>query len=103
MILFLNRRGFSTRILCFDCGHAEHCRHCDIALVYHASEQVLRCHYCDYRMAPPEACSSCGAPDAALMGIGTQRLEEEVRAELPDARLARLDRDTAQRRGYTAA
>ncbi len=98
-ILFLNRRGFSTKILCFACGHAERCKHCDIALVYHASEQRLRCHYCGYGIAPPERCGGCGAPETALLGLGTERLEEEVRRAFPEARIARLDRDTAARRG----
>ncbi|MCH2171519.1 primosomal protein N' [Myxococcota bacterium] len=101
-ILFLNRRGFSTQILCFDCGHAERCLHCDIALVYHSVEQSLRCHYCDYRIEPPENCTNCGAPDTALMGLGTQRLEEEIHSEFPDIRTARLDRDNARRRGFVS-
>jgi primosomal protein N' (replication factor Y) len=100
-LLLLNRRGFSTRIFCFECGHAERCKHCDISLVYHAAEHELRCHYCGYGIAPPEACTACGAPDTALLGIGTERLEEEVRAQFPKARTARLDRDTARRRGTT--
>jgi len=100
-ILFLNRRGFSTKILCFECGHAEHCKHCDIALVYHAGDACLRCHYCGFEIEPPAACTGCGAPDTALLGVGTERLEEEVRAELPTARVARLDRDVASRRGAT--
>jgi primosomal protein N' (replication factor Y) len=98
-LLLLNRRGFSTRIFCFDCGHAERCKHCDISLVYHAADQCLRCHYCDYRIPPPEVCSHCGAPDTALLGLGTQRVEEEVRALFPEARVLRLDRDSAARRG----
>ncbi len=98
-ILFLNRRGFSTRIFCFDCGHAERCKHCDISLVFHATEQELRCHYCDFTVPPPELCSGCGAGPTALLGIGTERLEEEVRTLFPEARIARLDRDTASRRG----
>jgi primosomal protein N' (replication factor Y) len=101
VILFLNRRGFSTTILCFDCGAAERCQNCDISLVYHASEQRLRCHYCDYAIPPPEHCSNCGAPDSALLGVGTERLEEEVRSLYPKARIARLDRDTAAKRGHT--
>jgi primosomal protein N' (replication factor Y) len=100
-ILFLNRRGFSTAILCFECGATERCVNCDIALVYHASEQHLRCHYCDFQIAPPNQCSKCGAPDAALLGVGTQRLEEEVRGQFPKARIARLDRDTAKKQGFT--
>jgi primosomal protein N' (replication factor Y) len=100
-LLLLNRRGFSTQVMCFDCGYAWRCECCDITLVYHASDRRLRCHYCDYNIAPPDRCGSCGATDTALLGIGTQRLEEEVRSHFPDARIARLDRDTAQRRGYT--
>jgi primosomal protein N' (replication factor Y) len=100
-ILLLNRRGFSTQVLCYACGAAERCRHCDIALVYHATPQRLRCHYCDFQIAPPERCSQCGAPDTALLGTGTERLEEELRIRLPQARIARLDRDTAKQRGYT--
>jgi len=100
-ILFLNRRGFATRILCFACGHAEHCAHCDIALVFHAGERALRCHYCGHRVPPPDHCSGCGAPESALLGIGTERLEEELHVRFPHARVARLDRDVAQRRGGT--
>jgi primosomal protein N' (replication factor Y) len=100
-ILFLNRRGFSTRILCFDCGHAERCSDCDVGLVYHASDGTLHCHYCEHRRPPPERCANCGAPDTALLGLGTERLEEEVRTLFGRARIARLDRDTAARRGAT--
>ena len=100
VILFLNRRGFSTRILCFECGHTERCRDCDIALVYHASDQLLRCHYCDYRIPPPPRCGGCGAAETALLGVGTQRVEEEARSAFPDARVVRLDLDTARRRGH---
>jgi primosomal protein N' (replication factor Y) len=100
-ILFLNRRGFSTRVFCFSCGHAETCRHCEVSLVFHAGAGKLRCHYCDYAIDPPDVCSGCGAPESALLGIGTERLEEEVRTRFPAARIARLDRDTAGRRGET--
>jgi primosomal protein N' (replication factor Y) len=102
-ILFLNRRGFSTQIICFECHHVERCKHCDIALTYHASDDRLRCHYCDFQTPPPEICPSCGAHETALLGVGTERLEEEVRSHFPDARIARLDRDTAARRGTTEA
>ena len=100
-ILFLNRRGFSTQIFCFDCGFAERCKNCDVALVYHSGEARLRCHYCDFAKPPPDTCGGCGMPDAALLGVGTERLEEELRERIPDARVARLDRDTASKRGYT--
>jgi primosomal protein N' (replication factor Y) len=99
-ILLLNRRGFSTRIFCFACGHAERCANCDVALVFHAQDGCLRCHYCDHRRAPPAVCAGCGAPDSALLGLGTERIEEELRRLLPSARIARLDRDTAARRGF---
>jgi primosomal protein N' (replication factor Y) len=100
-ILLLNRRGFSTQVLCFACGHFERCPNCDIALVYHAAGQELRCHYCDHRISPPETCNGCGSPDTALLGLGTQRLEEETRARFPEARIARLDSDTAKSRGFS--
>jgi primosomal protein N' (replication factor Y) len=100
-ILFLNRRGFSTQIYCFECGFAERCKDCDVALVYHAAEDRLRCHYCDHAAPPPTACGGCGAPETALLGLGTERVEEEVRILFPAARIARLDRDTAARRGHT--
>jgi len=100
-ILFLNRRGFSTRIFCFQCGHAERCDDCDVALVYHAADYQLRCHYCDLVRAVPESCSGCGDPETALLGVGTERLEEEVRSVFPRARTMRLDRDVASRRGHT--
>jgi primosomal protein N' (replication factor Y) len=100
-ILFLNRRGFSTQILCFDCNEVERCKHCDISLVYHTSFERLLCHYCDYRIPPPDVCSSCGSSETALLGVGTERLVEELRIQLPRARVARLDRDTSARRGAT--
>jgi primosomal protein N' (replication factor Y) len=102
-ILFLNRRGFSTQIICFECHHVERCKHCDIALTFHASDDRLRCHYCDFQTPPPEICPSCGARQTALLGVGTERLEEEVRSHFPDARIARLDRDTAATRGTAEA
>lgn len=100
-ILFLNRRGFSTRIFCFQCGHAERCDDCDVALVFHAADTVLRCHYCDAERPVPEVCRGCGDPETALLGVGTERLEEEVNAVFPRARTLRLDRDVAARRGHT--
>ncbi len=102
VMLFLNRRGFSTKIFCFQCGHAERCKHCDIALVYHAVERTLRCHYCDFSIAPPEQCTGCGAGDTALLGIGTERVVEDTRELFPNARIERLDRDVARKRGATS-
>jgi len=102
-LLFLNRRGFSTQIVCFACGRVERCPDCDIALVFHADGGLLRCHYCDHQAPPPERCAGCGSEESALLGVGTERVEEEVRARFPEARIARLDRDVASRRGATEA
>jgi primosomal protein N' (replication factor Y) len=101
-ILLLNRRGFSTQIACFECQHVVRCDHCDVSLTYHAAARLLRCHYCDAQRPPPDDCPACGSPAAGLLGIGTERLEEEVRSQLPSARVARLDRDVAARRGATS-
>ena len=98
-ILFLNRRGFSSQIACVDCQDVTRCKHCDISLTYHAAARVLRCHYCDHQVRPPEKCAACGSDRLALLGTGTERIEEDVRVAFPDARIARLDRDTASRRG----
>jgi primosomal protein N' (replication factor Y) len=98
-ILFLNRRGFSSQIACVDCQDVSRCKHCDISLTYHAAANSLRCHYCDYQVRPPVKCPACGSDQLSLLGTGTERVEEEVRAAFPEARIARLDRDTAQRRG----
>jgi primosomal protein N' (replication factor Y) len=108
-ILFLNRRGFATLVYCFACGFAVRCKHCDISLVYHSSsgprridrpeEGELHCHYCGYSVAPTPECPSCGSPEGALFGFGTERLQEEMQALYPEARIARLDRDTSGRKG----
>jgi primosomal protein N' (replication factor Y) len=108
-ILFVNRRGFASWVYCFSCGHAIHCKHCDIALVYHSTggplrtdrpeQGELRCHYCGYSEEPNERCPSCLSSEGGLLGFGTERVEEEVRVLFPDARVARLDRDTSKRKG----
>ena len=108
-ILLLNRRGFASRVFCFACGYAIECKHCDISLVYHASggtprpdqadQGDLRCHYCGYREDPRANCPNCGTPEGALLGFGTERLQEQVVAMFPHANVARLDRDTSARKG----
>jgi primosomal protein N' (replication factor Y) len=108
-ILFLNRRGFATLVYCFACGYAVRCKHCDIALVYHATgtpprrtlpeEGDLRCHYCGYRQDPPSTCPGCSSPEGVLLGFGTERVAEEVGTLFPHARVARFDRDTTSRKG----
>ena len=92
-ILFLNRRGLSTFVLCRDCGQARECPHCSVALVYHASLGRLQCHYCGSTEPLPRRCPACGSRYIKSFGVGTERIEQEVRALFPSARVIRLDRD----------
>lgn len=92
-ILFINRRGYSSSMLCTKCGHVEECTHCSIALTYHRADEMLRCHLCGDQKAAPARCPKCGAPDIRWKGLGTQRVEEAVRRVLPRARIERMDTD----------
>src|SRR2546430_9098554 len=89
-ILFLNRRGLATFVLCRDCGQARECPHCSVALVYHASLARLQCHYCGSTEPLPRRCPACGSRYIKSFGIGTERVEHEVRALFPSARVLRL-------------
>ncbi|PIR25162.1 MAG: primosomal protein N' [Deltaproteobacteria bacterium CG11_big_fil_rev_8_21_14_0_20_42_23] len=97
-ILFLNRRGFAHFILCEDCGHVYECPNCKISLTYHERKNHLLCHYCDYSISTPKTCASCKSENLTPVGAGTERLEGEIADLFPDARVARLDRDTLQKR-----
>ncbi len=97
-LLLLNRRGMATVVLCQDGGHQLQCPHCDIPLVYHQDKTLLICHRCDYRERPPRACPVCSGR-LTYFGAGTQRVESEVAATFPGARLLRWDQDTARLRG----
>lgn len=92
-ILFLNRRGLATFVLCRDCGAVRECPHCSVALVYHANLNRLQCHYCATTEAMPRRCPVCGSRYIKSFGIGTERVEQEVRSLFPSARVLRLDRD----------
>jgi primosomal protein N' (replication factor Y) (superfamily II helicase) len=92
-ILFLNRRGLATFVLCRDCGQARECPHCSVALVYHAALNRLQCHYCGSTEPLPRRCPACGSRYIKSFGIGTERIEQEVRTLFPGARVLRLDRD----------
>ncbi|ABK17125.1 replication restart helicase PriA [Syntrophobacter fumaroxidans] len=96
-LLFLNRRGFATCFLCGVCGAVLQCSSCSVSLTYHQREKILRCHYCGKEEAVPERCPACGHAGLFPLGFGTERVEEEVRRELPDARIVRIDRDTVSR------
>ena len=99
VILFLNRRGFSTFIQCTDCGNALSCPHCSVTLNYHADSLLLRCHYCDYRINAPDECPKCQSHSIGFKGTGTQRIEEELKELYPNARITRMDQDTTTRKG----
>ncbi len=100
-ILFLNRRGFSPFVQCRTCGDALRCDHCAVSLTYHRTDGSLRCHYCDHVRAMPEKCPSpdCGAATLVKRGLGTQRVEDELRERFPDARIARMDSDAVRAAG----
>ncbi len=93
-ILFLNRRGSATVVLCRGCGEPLRCPHCSVALVHHADRAGCVCHYCGHTRPLPAACPTCGSPRIKQLGMGTERLEQEVRLRWPAARLLRMDRDT---------
>jgi len=97
-ILFLNRRGYSSSLLCKKCGYVEECVHCSIALTYHRVDETMRCHLCGDQHAAPARCPQCGAPDIRWRGLGTQRVEEAVHRVLPRARVVRMDADTMNRK-----
>lgn len=98
-LLFVNRRGTAGSLLCRSCGKTQECPRCSIALAVHRGERLLRCHYCDFQMAIPRTCPACGQEALAELGIGTERVAEEVRRLFPGARVLRMDSDTTTRVG----
>lgn len=98
-VLFLNRRGYSTFVMCRDCGYVATCDHCDISLTYHRSHHALKCHYCGHEEKMPETCDSCGSEHIRFFGSGTQKVEEELTRVLPQAKVIRMDVDTTRRKG----
>lgn len=98
VILFLNRRGTASFVQCRDCGHVPRCRSCAVSLTYHEPENALVCHYCRRRTAMPYACPQCGGSRIRMIGLGTERVEEEVRTTFPEARTLRWDRDVTKGR-----
>lgn len=98
-IILLNRRGYSSFVLCRSCGESIQCPNCDVTLTYHRSERVIICHYCNHREAAPQKCPSCKGKFIYYIGEGTQQIEEQLKKLFPSLRIARVDRDTASRRG----
>ncbi len=95
VMLFQNRRGFAPYVECEECGVPVHCPHCSVTLSYHKSEGMLRCHHCGHRLLLPESCPECGKGVLKPQGFGTEKIEEELGRLFPEARVARLDGDTA--------
>ncbi|WP_456434198.1 replication restart helicase PriA [Thermosulfuriphilus sp.] len=96
VILFINRRGFATLVACQRCGYQFRCLNCSVALTYHKEEGVLRCHYCGLALKALPQCPACGQGRLEILGLGTERVVEEIRRLLPQARVERLDRDLAR-------
>jgi primosomal protein N' (replication factor Y) len=99
VLLLLNRRGYAPFLLCHDCGASLRCPNCDITLTYSQVQRSLRCHYCDFNQVPPDSCDCCSGVRLLPEGMGTERLEEEISRCFPEARIARMDRDTTSRKG----
>ncbi len=97
-ILYLNRRGFSTFVMCRDCGYTVKCKRCDITLTYHKYEHKLRCHYCGYEQDEVRVCPECHSENIRYFGTGTQKLEEEIKKLFPTASTIRMDIDTVSKK-----
>lgn len=98
-VLLLNRRGYSTFVMCRECGHVNKCPHCDIALTYHKKSGRLKCHYCTFEEFVPSVCPSCQSSLIRFFGTGTERVEEALTKLIPEARVLRMDVDTTRKKG----
>lgn len=99
IILFLNRRGYSTVIVCKDCGTAVKCPKCDITLTYHKEDGLAHCHYCGERFRMPQMCPECCGKELQGIGMGTEKVEERIEELFPNAKLQRLDLDSVRKKG----
>lgn len=99
IVLFLNRRGYSSFVLCRDCGTVMQCENCDISLTYHRYNEKLKCHYCGYEQFVPTICPECSSDHIRYFGTGTQKVEEELMKLFPEARVLRMDVDTTKQKG----
>lgn len=98
-VLFLNKRGHSSFVMCRDCGLVLQCPNCDISLTYHRFNQQMKCHYCGYESIVPTTCPECASDHIRYFGTGTQKVEEEIAKVFPGARVIRMDVDTTSRKG----
>ncbi len=99
-MILLNRRGYSTYVLCRSCGERVECANCSVTLTYHKREKQLLCHYCDHAERVPQRCRACGREYLCFYGSGSEKVEDELRKNFPKAKVARLDRDTVRGRAY---
>ena len=99
VLLFLNKRGFDTFLVCADCGYNFRCPNCAVSLKNHVVEGVVKCHYCDYAIKSLPLCPSCRSGRILSYGVGTQKLEKEIQKLFPEARIHRMDSDTTSRKG----
>ncbi|MDR6997957.1 primosomal protein N' [Neobacillus niacini] len=98
-VLFLNKRGYSSFVICRDCGYVINCPNCDISLTYHRANEQMKCHYCGYESYVPKQCPECSSEHIRYFGTGTQKVESELGKILPEARIIRMDVDTTGRKG----
>ena len=98
-LLFLNRRGFASLALCASCGAPLRCKHCDISLTFHQKANAFKCHYCGFSRAATSNCQACGSSEIKKLGLGTEKIEAAINELFPNARIARMDRDTTTRKG----
>ncbi|WP_110112884.1 primosomal protein N' [Bacillus sp. CGMCC 1.16541] len=99
IVLFLNKRGHSSFVMCRDCGFVHSCPHCEISLTYHRYQDRLKCHYCGFEQATHTVCPECNSDHIRFFGTGTQKVEEELTKVLPEATVVRMDVDTTSRKG----
>ena len=99
ILLFLNRRGYASFPICTSCGESILCKNCDISLTLHQGIHAYKCHYCGFTKASVSNCAACGSSKIQLLGFGTEKIEGAVKALFPEARVARMDRDTTRRKG----
>ena len=99
VILLLNRRGYSSFVSCKNCSYTMKCPNCDISLTYHKSSNMLRCHYCGYGTNLLHTCPSCGENSISTLGVGTEKIEEELNSLIEDAKILRMDVDTTSKKG----
>ena len=99
VLLFLNRRGFAPVLLCHECGWIDECHHCEKTYTYHQHQRVLRCHHCGAQKTVPMQCGHCGSTHLVTTGLGTEQLEETLKACFPQYNIARIDRDSTARKG----